>query len=205
MNKIGWMEGTPAAPEEILNSRTRRVRRQREMCAKGCGSLISMTLNIPGPVKQFSLAEAAAEICLAELQQLFGSDILEQQLIHPNTGSEALIRLKLPTELVKKRTIELEESHPLGRLFDLDVLGEDGRAVSRTQLGRPPRPCLLCGRDAKVCARSRSHSMEDLQAYVVRLLNDFFQGERPGPDVAIDRGSGGPGCERDCAERLLRR
>ena len=39
MNKIGWMEGTPAAPEEILNSRTRRVKRQREKYAKGCGSL----------------------------------------------------------------------------------------------------------------------------------------------------------------------
>lgn len=177
MSSNKWLKGTPVSPKELLDSRTRRAQGQREMCEKGCMSLVSMTLNIPGPVKQFPLAKAAAESCMEELRRMFGTSILEQQLLHLHTGSEAMIRLDLPPEFVKEKLIQMEEFHPLGRLFDLDVLGQDGRAVSRKQMGKPPRACLLCGRDAKVCARSQAHSMRELQNRVGELLSSYFREE----------------------------
>ncbi|MDO5336354.1 MAG: triphosphoribosyl-dephospho-CoA synthase CitG [Eubacteriales bacterium] len=42
--------------------------------------------------------------------------------------------------------------------------------VDRTELGLSPRRCLVCGRPAKECARSRTHSVEDLQNCTKQIL-----------------------------------
>ncbi|MEY8292793.1 citrate lyase holo-[acyl-carrier protein] synthase [Carnobacteriaceae bacterium 52-44] len=55
--------------------------------------------------------------------------------------------------------VNIEENHPLGRLFDLDVLmldqNNEVQGKSRTKLGLPVRRCFLCERPAKDCGRSR--------------------------------------------------
>ncbi|MBR4411438.1 MAG: citrate lyase holo-[Firmicutes bacterium] len=71
--------------------------------------------------------------------------------------------------------------------FDMDVLvinddavpDEKGhyrltdiRSISRSQLGAGPRKCLLCGENAKACARSRAHSMDDLLNKINEILSD---------------------------------
>jgi holo-ACP synthase CitX len=72
---------------------------------------------------------------------------------------------------VKKVAIAVEEGSRLGRLFDIDVLWEEG-SVSRSAFGAEPRKCLLCDGDAKVCARSRAHKMEELLAEIDRILEE---------------------------------
>ena len=64
---------------------------------------------------------------------------------------------------------EIEESHPRGRLFDMDVIGTDGMKLSRGTY----RKCIICGCQAQECARSRKHSVEELQAKIEELLNQF--------------------------------
>ncbi len=76
-------------------------------------------------------------------------------------------------EIVKKITVDLEENHPLGRLFDIDVYDADGAAVSRQELGVPGRKCLICHEDAKACGRSRTHSVEELQRRVYEIIRSW--------------------------------
>lgn len=175
MKPENLFNGQGASLEEILAGRSRRVQRQQEMLSRGGLSLVSFTLNIPGPIKQFSLARAALFAGQKELLALFQGAILEDAYHTDPSGDQVLLRLNLPPRSAKERCVQLEQMHPLGRLFDLDVLGPDGLAVSRTQLGLPPRTCLLCNRAAKICARSRSHSLTDLQAYVSQLLDHYFR------------------------------
>ena len=61
----------------------------------------------------------------------------------------------------------MKESHPLGRLFDMDVLGPDGRKLSRMRY----RKCLICGRQAQECSRSRTHTVREMQDAVDLMLN----------------------------------
>ena len=59
--------------------------------------------------------------------------------------------------------------------FDIDVLGPDSVPLSRSVLGLPPRSCLICGENAKVCARNRTHSMELVRWRTAQILNDYFK------------------------------
>ena len=50
-----WTKGQEASLEEILDAREKRGEIQREFLGQQGTSLISFTLNIPGPVKYFPL------------------------------------------------------------------------------------------------------------------------------------------------------
>ena len=69
--------------------------------------------------------------------------------------------------------MELEEASPLGRLFDLDVSDETGRTLSRSA----DRRCLLCSNSARVCGRSRTHSVQQLQEKTESILREAVREE----------------------------
>lgn len=168
--------GPILSPKAILDSRTDRARRQRDLLTEtSCASLISFTLNLPGAVKQFPLAAEGFRDGLRELRTVFSGHIAKETLREADTGNEALLALDLSPSAVKRETVRLEELHPLGRLFDIDVLGPDGTGVSRTALGLSPRACLLCGENAKICARSRAHSLDALKIRIAGLLDGYFR------------------------------
>ena len=167
-------DGTVLTAEEVLQSRTDRRQRQREFLKLGHPCLISFTMNIPGAVKQFSLAHAAFQVELELLRQELCGHIIDQNLTESTSGNEALICVDLPPKQVKQCTVALEEYRPLGRLFDIDVLDHEGVSISRIALGLPLRRCLLCGKNAKLCGRSQAHSLEAVRFVVAQLLTDFF-------------------------------
>ena len=63
----------------------------------------------------------------------------------------------------------IEEAHPLGRLFDIDVLDSEGHKLSRPQY----RPCLICGNQAQLCARTRRHTVAEMQAKIEEMLSTW--------------------------------
>lgn len=63
----------------------------------------------------------------------------------------------------------IEETHPLGRLFDIDVLDSEGHKLSRPQY----RPCLICGNQAQLCARTRRHTVAEMQAKIEEMLSTW--------------------------------
>ncbi|MBR3706402.1 MAG: citrate lyase holo-[Firmicutes bacterium] len=164
---------------ELLDSRENRVRHQQELLAEYGGSLISMTLNIPGPVKDSPEYRKALRRGMEELKEKIASVTEPEGLLHEEirdliTGPEGYLCISKealsPMEL-KKAAVEVEEASPLGRLFDIDVLTAEG-GISRAALGAPPRRCLICPRDAKACARSRAHSMDELLARVAEIITE---------------------------------
>ena len=71
---------------------------------------------------------------------------------------------------LKAALVALEDSHPLGRLWDLDVASRQG-SLSRRDLGHPARRCLVCDEPAHACARSQAHSRETLFAAIEAMLD----------------------------------
>lgn len=168
--------GTPITLEEILEARSRRAEKQKELLNRGGSCLISFSLNIPGEIKQFPMAMSAFNEGLTEIRKrLSGGQLLSFEEFAENTGSGAFFLLNADAAEIKATMAALEESHPLGRLFDIDVLAPDGLSLSRTTLGLPPRTCLICGGNAKACTRSRAHSMELILWRTAQLLNDYFR------------------------------
>ena len=175
MDSDSIFTGPSVTLEQVLGSRTRRMERQRTLLSSGIPCLVSFTLNIPGDIKQFPLAREAFLEGLELLRGTLGQSVLEEMITDEPAGNEALLAVDADPFETKKKTILIEIHHPLGRLFDMDVLKPDGFAVSRTELGEPQRTCLLCGGNAKVCARSKAHSLPELREAVGCRLEDFFK------------------------------
>ena len=154
---------------DILQARERRVSRQREMLSEyGC-PLVSFTMNIAGPVKRSPLIEDGFFMgCrLLEGQLLRAkAPILHKEVIIEDTGCEALYAVQIAASALKALTTELEDCTPAGRLFDMDVIGADGKKLDRAT----ERSCLICGRPGAGCARSRAHTVSELQTKTTELL-----------------------------------
>ena len=154
---------------DVLAARDRRAGRQQELLAAYAKPLISFTMNIAGPVKRTTLIEQGFDLGIARLEgqlRACRAAMLHSETVREDTGCEALYVVDFPAEHLKKLCMAIEEVDELGRLFDLDVL--DGRGV---KLERPKeRRCLICGEIGKGCARSRRHSVEELQARTTEIL-----------------------------------
>lgn len=177
MNQSIWTKGTPITLMEILDAREKRAEIQQEMLAKSPASLLSFTMNIAGPVKVFPLTKWLYSIGLSIIQNgisLLEGNILDFKEEKENTGYEAFFALSLSPESIKKYLMEQEELHPLGRLFDFDVLCPDGTKVSRQELGFSERTCLICHKPAFVCGRSRTHSAQELITREIEMMTDFY-------------------------------
>ena len=74
-------------------------------------------------------------------------------------------------KLLKTYSVDLEETHPLGRLIDIDVtLKGQSNSLSRGSL----RKCFLCDKPAFVCGKNRTHSLEELNDYFNDTSKAYF-------------------------------
>ena len=159
-------EGRAVALDDILAARDARVARQQAMQAAG-GVLLSLTLVAPGAVKRSPLLDAIFAAALAALRPLVDDARARIEAVD-DSGHHALYLLDGEARDWKTRMLALENRAPLSRLWDIDIIDRDGVAVSRRDLGLPPRRCLICDDDAKTCARERRHSIAALQADIAR-------------------------------------
>lgn len=159
--------------EEMLDARERRALRQRQLLTQYSIPMICFTMNVAGPVKNSSLIRKGFELgkrCLKEQFDSLKISYVYSEEIHEPTGNEACFLIDADPLFIKEITCSLEDASPLGRLFDLDVLKPGGEKTDRTELGLAPRRCLICGGPAKACARSRAHTVEELQAKTTEIL-----------------------------------
>jgi holo-ACP synthase CitX len=145
---------------------------QAELAARWGGPVLSLTVVSPGPVKNSPRIDrvfTAAVKAVAGLLADRGWRALERCRRLSAAGPELLMAVEANPAALKSALADLEDLHPLGRLWDADVL-KAGRPLSRAAVGRPRRRCLVCGAAAAPCARSRRHSLAELDAAVEALL-----------------------------------
>ncbi len=158
---------------EMLNARENRVRTQQALLAQYRTPLVCFTMNIAGPIKNSPLIRRGFELGCRDFENSLRREdmtILHKQTTNAPTGNEAFYVVDADLLHLKKLTAELEDAAPMARLYDMDVLDVNGEKVDRTALALPVRRCLLCGAPAKECARSRRHTVEELQAKTRELL-----------------------------------
>jgi holo-ACP synthase len=165
--------GAEASLAAILAARDNRVaRRSAALESHPGGVAISVTPVMPGPVKDCILSRLIQAAALVEVDRIAGERGWDAELAYRETeitGPEALFIVAADPESVKRATVDLEQSHPLGRLWDIDVATAAG-GLARRDLGLPPRACLVCGEPAHACARSRAHAVVDLIAAIETLV-----------------------------------
>src|SRR5699024_288715 len=100
----------------------------------------------------------------------FIDDSMQCETLSGYDGASILMSVDLTPKEAKKKALELEKNHPLGRIFDIDVYIEGGRSIGRSELGLESRKCLLCGGEARLCIREQKHSLEETLEKVNKLI-----------------------------------
>ncbi len=146
--------GSPVNLEQMLEARERRAARQRVLLASHALPVVSLTVVMPGPVKDSPLSRTLLAFARTALDSLFifrGWPVHQVLSIEEPTGPEALYAVDTDPRTLKEALIDLEDDHPLGRLWDLDVIDPSQGQITRRDLGKAPpvlpdlrwrRPCL---------------------------------------------------------------
>ena len=167
-------EGRPATLREVLSEREDRARRQKILLSLYGESVISFTPVAPGPEKtgpRFRKIHEAWREAILEALFRAGIRVRREESRSCSAGYESLFAVAgMPWE-VKRLVTAIEDNHPAGRLFDIDVVAGDGVPVSRVDFGLSRRSCLLCGGPSGDCARSRAHQTVDLLARIDAILD----------------------------------
>ena len=186
------MKNMPITLDELLASRDARHAMQQKLMAEHSGkTLVCLTVVMPGSVKrnQQSLTVARAAVKAMRKAYNISDDLLpETELLTNelkietreclverdlNTGYEAYLITPLPLLEAKRVAVDIEDTHPLGRLFDIDVIDAQGIPVSRDRVGGQPRRCLVCDHEARYCMRMRWHTQEKIWARIKQMTDDY--------------------------------
>ena len=157
--------------QQVLQAREDRVRLQRQFLELYRCPLICFTMNIAGPVKLSPMILRGFQAGLEALEHVLPrKTILARQIDEEVTGCQAIFSVAMEAEALKRLCTAIEDASPLGRLFDMDVIGTDGKKLERPDL----RGCMVCGKPGRGCAAGRLHPVSQLQAVTTRILTDHF-------------------------------
>ena len=158
--------------DQLLDARDKRYARQLALAkAWPDRTLVCLTVVLPGPVKRDARSLKVASAAVPALREALAP--VYEELHDLPTGYEGYFLVDAPLLEVKRICCSIENTHPYGRLMDLDVLeplGDTVAPVSRDRVGEQPRRCLLCDRPARECMRAHTHTPAEISAAIDRLL-----------------------------------
>ena len=162
---------------ELLASRDARHATQQKLLAEHSGkTLVCLTVVMPGSVKRNQQSLTAAHAAVEAMRKAFGQEqLLELDL---ETGYEAYLITPMPLLEAKGIAVNIEDTHPLGRLFDIDIINADGVPVSRDAIGEKPRRCLVCDHEARYCMRMRWHTQEEIWAKINEMVDSYVEARK---------------------------
>jgi len=166
----------PTSLEAILRAKEERAFKQKELLSRHpLASLISLCINIPSSIKlthEALVVHEVAHTVLIEMLQNEGIELLHHEHKIAPTGVESLFVCNIDAKTLKINTCTIENTHPLGRLMDIDVLDGSGVILSRSSLGLSKRRCFVCGEEAHVCTRAQKHSYAALNSHIKTMVEE---------------------------------
>lgn len=161
--------------EDILRDREKRYERVMELSQIYKVPVLCGKINYPGVDKNTNEAKFAFKILREELQKVL-DNIIFSETLEGADGYSFLAVVAMDSLELKKIAVKIEESHPFGRLFDIDVYIESGCSIERGQIGHPKRKCIICGENPRICSKTNKHSFEDVINAVNKIIVDYGEG-----------------------------
>jgi holo-ACP synthase/triphosphoribosyl-dephospho-CoA synthase len=156
---------------DLLAAKEQRQQRQKKLLAEYGLTLISLTINMPGAVKDTILTRQLCDFAVTEVKQVL--PLCAEQIVYLPTGPEALLVTATSATQVKAICSAIEVERPFARLLDLDVFNAQGKLLS-AQASRGLRKCYICDKPAVYCMREAKHSQRQIKQAVTRLFDQFL-------------------------------
>ena len=157
----------------ILAAREQRWQARQALVGRFGAPLLTLCMNIPGSYKNLPGLTRAFTRLWTDMQTLhmdMGVLPLFTESGKSADGPWAQLVSPLSASQLKRLALNFEDTHPLGRLADADVLDARGAPLSRLCMGFAPRSCFVCNDSAALCRRSSRHTQEELLLFVRGLL-----------------------------------
>lgn len=166
--------------ENILAAREKRAFLRQQCAVAGSGAM-SVSLNIPGYPKCTPLFSAFFDQILTEVQRFFCAqrvrlDSKREICLDDEAGHFYLVPLQQGASLplIKSLGEIFEETHPLGRVIDIDVTDQYAQPISSHKC----KPCFLCEQPAIVCMREQTHTYQELRAAIALRVTNYLEQQR---------------------------
>lgn len=185
------IDATRSIRARLLRARELREERITELARGIDGCLVVLGVAIPGPDKNLPGVDELLELGALGYESAMAREGISCRRVpcderEDPLGPWRIYAVAATAETVKPLCVRVEERHPWGRLFDLDLyrgagaslVPEPPRQSGRAEIGLPPRPCLVCGEPARECIRLQRHSAETTCRRAMELLESARQAWR---------------------------
>ena len=158
----------------LLDAREMRLRYVHELIKSTGRPVVVIKSNTPGPHKNTKDAYVLVRLFLLELKNHIG--VASSVMMDSADGPYALLSIDA-TDLIetKKRLVELEETHELGRMIDLDLYMDATYSISRVHLSLASRRCFICEQDARICSRNQTHDTYELIEFIHQKVMNYLK------------------------------
>ena len=133
-------------------------------------SIAVLKLNVVGENKNPSYMKFICLLFNQYMYEEFAYKIEKSEKVSSVDGDYIYYIIHEKGNIVKERTMYIEDHHYLGRLIDIDVYHE--KSISRADLKCEMRTCLICDNYAHICSRNKTHSSEVIQAKVRSIIKE---------------------------------
>lgn len=105
--------------------------------------------------------------------------VIGDKFVYDNDGSYFFLHLDSNDPfLLKQKTVKIEETHPLGRLIDIDVYHNSQKSIRREDAGlKLRRKCFICDRDSYQCRWEKTHTDLEYSTYIQTIILNFLKGK----------------------------
>ncbi len=168
--------------QKLLSAREERDSIKKQLLELGT-ILISLNLNIPGIPKSNQLLTSFFIIVRDQLKnwllanRIFIDDSKEINTNHA-AGDYYIVPIKnkdFSSVQVKQITEQFEESHPLCRFIDVDVVGESGENISSGK----SKICFFCREHPAIeCRRAERHTIFEIRKYQEEKIAEYLEKNR---------------------------
>ncbi len=162
---------------DILTKREQRVAIQEKLMKEHRVPLLFLRVNYPGLNKINPVTQGIINHALIDIDKMFKFKILKKIYEETIEGPNCTFLVDEDAYLLKDKAIEFEDTHPLGRLLDIDVYSPiDFTSISRSEFNMPMRKCFLCNSSAFLCIRENRHKEEAIISFIHKTYYDYIDG-----------------------------
>jgi len=152
--------------EDILSEREKRIEYQEELVKKYKMPVLVIRVNYPGINKNNYLSKGISKIMEQLICEMIPNHIKYKITQITAEGPIVIMVLNKNARDIKLMTINIEDTHVLGRCVDIDVYDEKCIGISRGEFGLEMRKCYICDDIAHNCIRSQKHSKEEVEGFI---------------------------------------
>ena len=157
----------------ILDAREKRANHVKELIKEYTGkTVVIMKANVPGVNKNPKNMVFICQYYMGLMDKTFSNKVIRSEKVESLDGDYMFYIIDEVGNIVKEKTILIEEKNILGRLVDIDVFNET--AITRADLECEMRKCLICDNYAHACSRSKAHTDIEVFNKINEIINEFL-------------------------------